>query len=36
LLPEESQIKTFRTKTPKRFIEVQKKLKKLYPKVILP
>ena len=36
LLPKESQIKTFRTKTPKRFIEVQKKIKKLYPKVILP
>jgi len=36
LLPGILQIKTFRTKTPKRFIEVQKKLKKLYPKVILP
>ena len=36
LLPNENQIKTFRTKTPQRFLEVQKKLKKLYPKVILP
>lgn len=31
----DNQLKTFRTPTPERFLEVEKKLKKLFPKVIL-
>jgi 23S rRNA pseudouridine1911/1915/1917 synthase len=34
-LPGEGDYKIFRTPTPSRFIEIEKKLKKMFPKVIL-